>query len=398
MRACPLPGPPPQGEGARFGLLQASAGPAGAALVEAPEAGVAGGGHDGAVVVVGGRAVNLLVFLGGDFAGRAVLGHDVDVGVGGEFLGEEAHDVGALVGVAGHDEVADEEAAFGEPFFVHLEGADLAVHLAHDLAGGGGVVFGFEVAEGEVVVPEFEVGHVDVDDAVEEVEAVEGVVGGGVVDDGQAQAALDGDGEGFEELGHDVFGGDEVDVMAAAVLQGEHHLGEAFGRGFVAGRFLANVEVLAEDAAEVAPGEEDGAAAVPAAEAVFFAEVGEVAGDAGVAAGFADGFTGAAGFDAVDAAVAGADGAFAEPLDGFVGAALEFAAAVEGHVGGFEVADGDGKGVAGGGWGGVSRPFVVGFSYIHCFHRFVVLSLNLSISRYTSRRPNVAAGNLPEAR
>jgi len=41
------------------------------------------------------------------------------------------------------------------------------------------------------------------------------------------------------------------------------------------------VEVLAEDAAQIAPGEKDGAAAVPAAQAILFAEVGKVAADEG---------------------------------------------------------------------------------------------------------------------
>jgi hypothetical protein len=52
---------------------------------------------------------------------------------------------------------------------------------------------------------------------------------------------------------------------------------------------LADLVVLAEDAAQITAGEEDRAAAAPAAQAVFLAAVGKEAGDDGVAANPADG-------------------------------------------------------------------------------------------------------------
>jgi hypothetical protein len=91
--------------------------------------------------------------------------------------------------------------------------------------------------------------------------------------------------------------------VAAQLLQLDHHRRQPFGLGLEAGPGLADVGVLAEDAAQVAAGEEDGAAAAPAAQAVFLAVVGEVAADPGEAAGQAGGrLVG----QPVDAAVAGA--------------------------------------------------------------------------------------------
>ena len=70
-----------------------------------------------------------------------------------------------------------------------------------------------------------------------------------------------------------MLGRDEVDVVATALLKIEHHAGEFGGRRGRALQLPTDVKVLAEDAAQVAAGKEDRAGALPAAQAVFFAEV-----------------------------------------------------------------------------------------------------------------------------
>src|SRR5687767_15220384 len=108
--------------------------------------------------------------------------------------------------------------------------------------------------------------------------------------------------------------------MAAPVLELEHHRRDGLGRvsarpmHFAAARpdCLADVVVLAEDAAQVAVPEEDGAGAPPTAEAVFFAEMGEVGGDDGVPAGLAGG---PLVLQPVDPAVAGAGPALGQTRD-----------------------------------------------------------------------------------
>jgi hypothetical protein len=86
-----------------------------------------------------------------------------------------------------------------------------------------------------------------------------------------------------------VLGCDEVDVVATARLQLEHHPREVPGPDVLAFAELARLEVLAEDAAQVAPREEDRARASPAAQDILLPEVGEVRRDARVASRFADG-------------------------------------------------------------------------------------------------------------
>ena len=74
-----------------------------------------------------------------------------------------------------------------------------------------------------------------------------------------------------------MLGRNPVDVVAAARLQLEHDGGQLARSHLAPGTFLAGLPVLAEDAAEVAPAEEDVARAVPAAQAILLAEVGEPA-------------------------------------------------------------------------------------------------------------------------
>jgi hypothetical protein len=69
-----------------------------------------------------------------------------------------------------------------------------------------------------------------------------------------------------------------VDVMAADLLQLQHHRSEPLGRRLPTLDLPRDVEVLAKDAAQVAVGEEDRARAVPAAQAVLLAEVRKVGG------------------------------------------------------------------------------------------------------------------------
>jgi hypothetical protein len=72
--------------------------------------------------------------------------------------------------------------------------------------------------------------------------------------------------------------------VAADRLELEHHLGEPLGRDELTAHLPRDVVVLAEDAAEVAAGEEDRPRAASAAQAVLLAEVREVRGDDGVPA------------------------------------------------------------------------------------------------------------------
>jgi len=133
--------------------------------------------------------------------------------------------------------------------------ADLSVHLAEAVADDLGIVALGEVAARELARPQLEVGHVDVDDAIHQREAVRAVAGARVVDDRQPQPAVDGKRERLEVLRHDVLGCDPVDVVAAGRLQLEHHVREPLRSRALALQLPRDVVVLAEHAAQVAAAE-----------------------------------------------------------------------------------------------------------------------------------------------
>src|SRR5262249_53202845 len=139
-----------------------------------------------------------------------------------------------------------------------------------------------------LAVPEFEVWHVDVHNPVHPLDAFEAVVSRGVIHERQTQPALHTDHERFKNLRHHVLRRDEVDVVAADLLQIEHDLRKLCSGHFCAFAELAGLEVLEKDAAQIAPAEKDCARAVPTAQTIFFSEMRERAGYSGEPSTLAD--------------------------------------------------------------------------------------------------------------
>ena len=146
------------------------------------------------------------------------MAHEIEVGIRRQGIGQPAADRRNLVGLAGHDQVPHQHAAAGHAVGIELQHPDLAVHFGDRLARPLRIVLGLGVAAGAFDMPELEVGHVDVDDALEQFQRPDRVVGAGVVDDGQAQAARHRRGDGLNHLRHHMLRGDEVYVVAAARL------------------------------------------------------------------------------------------------------------------------------------------------------------------------------------
>src|SRR5437588_9792022 len=92
------------------------------------------------------------------------------------------------------------------------------------------------------------------------------------------QATLHRDHERFQDLRHHVLGRHEVDVVAAGVLQIEHDFCELAGTYLGTFAELARLEILTENAPQIAPAEKDRARSVPAAQTVFFAKMRKRAG------------------------------------------------------------------------------------------------------------------------
>src|SRR5574337_406668 len=80
----------------------------------------------------------------------------------------------------------------------------------------------------------------------------------------------------------------EVDVVAPLRLQRQHHPREFVGPDLSPCALLAEIEVLAEDAAEVAPGEEYRAASVPPPKTTLLAKMGKITPHSCISAGSAD--------------------------------------------------------------------------------------------------------------
>jgi hypothetical protein len=192
-----------------------------------------------------------------DQTGGIELGHQVHIGVRPQLLGHKPQHRLGLGQHARHHQMPQQQPPAGQAVRVDHQRADLATHLLDGLSGHLRIVWAAQVAAGRRLTPDLEVGHVDVDDAVHELQAIQAVVGAGVVDDRQPQPAGDGQREGFQDLGDDVLGGDPVDVVTAPGLEGQHHLGQP-RRGHPLPLDLpGDVVVLAEHTAQVAAGEED---------------------------------------------------------------------------------------------------------------------------------------------
>src|SRR5579883_2500505 len=212
--------------------------------VEPPQPRRTGQGKGLLQLLRGDPAVDLPERRRGRLPGGVVLIHDVDVRVPGEPC-QEAHDLACLVQHPGHDQVADEHAPDGQAVLGHAQGAHLVVHRADRLARGLRVLGGQQVPAAPLAVPQLEVGHVDVHHPVHEPEAVEAVVGTGVVHDRDPQPSLDGKEQGLEDLGDHVFRGDQVDVVAAFLLEPQHDPRQLGGSNVHALADLARLEVLA---------------------------------------------------------------------------------------------------------------------------------------------------------
>jgi len=185
--------------------------------------------------------------------------------------------------------VPDEQPAPGHAPLVEHEVAHLAVHLADGCLVDRHVVANVGEPPGDLAVAVLHVRHVDVDDAVEQRQRLEAVVAAGVVDERDSQPGCGGQQHAGQHLGHHMARSHEVDVVATRRLQLEHHPRQPAGVDLAAAGSLADLPVLAEDAAEAAPAEEDRARASSPAERWLLSVVRAVSLNDGPLARSADG-------------------------------------------------------------------------------------------------------------
>ena len=226
---------------------------------------------DGLDFFIGWAAVYFRVLVG--FEAWAVLVHDIDGCFRADMFGYKVDDFEAAGNVLGKDEVPNQDAA-GCQASVGFQVADLAVHFFERFSVNLRVVRGGRKLFGNFHVGIFHVRHVNIYKTFEQLEHLGRIVAAGVVNCRQRQAFFAGQLKGGDNRRGNVRGRDEIDIAAAVILQFEHRLGQLLDCDWVALPMMADIEVLAEDTAQIAAGEENRAGTVAANQYAFLAEMG----------------------------------------------------------------------------------------------------------------------------
>lgn len=157
-----------------------------------------------------------------------------------------------------HDKMSDQQPATGKTMIIQTQIANLSMHFLQCDTRSVGVIGGFATAGGRFGTPELEVGHIDVDDSIEQIEGFFGFISAGVVYKRQVEAVFRGMMKSGKYLRDHMGRGHEINIMTSLFLQGEHHvckLSVGNGNPVVV---MAYIEVLAKKTKQVTAGEEDG--------------------------------------------------------------------------------------------------------------------------------------------
>ena len=200
--------------------------------------------------------------------------------------------------------MADEKPLLQDALAVQLIRPHLAEHLFDGGFGRLGIILGGGVAFGQVRLPIFEVRHIDLHQPLQHMQTLHTVIAGAVPHhrDAQVKAA-----EGLGDPGGIVGAGDQIQGGHALIPQAEKQLPQLRHRQRAACLPPADLPVLAENAAEIAAGEEHGPGPPAAADAGLLPEMSGRPGHPGQGRGEAHS---AAAFPPDSPAGAGADIAF----------------------------------------------------------------------------------------
>jgi len=202
-----------------------------------------------------------------------VLVHDVEIGGTGNGPYKEIDHLPGVGKAVGKNQVANQQSPGGHAPLIGLQVPDLAVHLQQSFPAPAGIRAHPGILQTRFVVPVLEVGHVDLNQAVQIPQELRVFVTAAVVDDGKLQALPPGFLDRLEDLGGLVCGGDQVDVLRSPVLQREHDPHQLLSIDLAAVVQLADIVVLTEHALEVAAGEEDRAGTASAHQHRLFSVV-----------------------------------------------------------------------------------------------------------------------------
>ena len=211
-----------------------------------------------------------------------VLVHHREVAVVSAGVPHRVEHGAGVISVARQDEVAHHDPPLeGAGHAVVAIGVRLAAasipklphHLLEGRAGNCRVVTCARERAREARIGIFEVGEPHIHHVPQRAHHLHGLIARGIAHDGQPEAMAAGQTDRLDHMRGEMQGRHEVDVERTLILELEHHVREACGRHLEAEALLRDLVVLAEDAAQRAAREEDGARAALARDRRLFPEV-----------------------------------------------------------------------------------------------------------------------------
>ena len=189
---------------------------------------------------------------------RPVLVHDINVGINRNLVRNEIQYLLRPRKIVRQHQMPNENSLNGDAGPIDLKAADLPMHFfdcrPHDIP----IIFGARVFPCVLVVRILNVRHIDVNNAVEQLECCDRLISPAIVDDRKRQTLLDRCDKCLNNLGSDVCWSDEIDIVAPHTLQREHDFRELLGSCFPAIPEMTDFVVLTEETLEIARCKEDG--------------------------------------------------------------------------------------------------------------------------------------------
>jgi hypothetical protein len=136
------------------------------------------------------------------------------------------------------------------------------MHLLHRPAGNRRIVSGVTGLLSNLGIPEFKIGHVDIENVFDKLQRLDAVITAAVVNQGHPKAIFNGKDKRFKDLWYDMGRRDKIDVMAAHLLQLIHHCSQLHVSDLLPALLVADVVILAKSAHQIAMGKEYGAGSI----------------------------------------------------------------------------------------------------------------------------------------
>jgi hypothetical protein len=115
---------------------------------------------------------------------------------------------------------------------------------------------------GYFIVPVFCVRHIDVNNSIKKAKCFSRLISSAIVYEGNMESLISGNPDTPDNLGNNMRGGHQIDIMTIPLLKGNHHPGEGFTRHDFTVSALADIIILAVFTGKVTMGYKDGAGSI----------------------------------------------------------------------------------------------------------------------------------------